>query len=206
MNIFLSAAIGILAFFIARGRDERNATAALIAINLFAYFLTSDLLEAYKSIIIEWGNSLLNIISNPATLVTSMFLHANIVHIALNMYALYIFGNILEKGLGSGRFLLIYMASGIFGNLLSLLISYLANSISIGVGASGAILGLFGFIMAYEYRITGKIGFSSIIVALFVLAGGFMPNVDVSAHVGGFVTGLIYGLISMRPERYEVVS
>ncbi|TDA36991.1 MAG: hypothetical protein DSO07_13065, partial [Thermoproteota archaeon] len=53
---------------------------------------------------------------------------------------------------------------------------------------------------------TGKIGFSSIIVALFVLAGGFMPNVDVSAHVGGFVTGLIYGLISMRPERYEVVS
>jgi rhomboid protease GluP len=206
MNIFLSAAIGILAFFIARGKDERNATAALIAINLFAYFLTSDLLEAYKSIIIKWGNSLLNIIPNPATLVTSMFLHANIVHIALNMYALYIFGNILEKGLGSGRFLLIYMASGIFGNLLSLLISYLANSISIGVGASGAILGLFGFIMAYEYRITGKIGFSSIIVALFVLAGGFMPNVDVSAHVGGFVTGLIYGLISMRPERYEVVS
>ena len=204
MNLILSSVIGISAFLIARGKEKRDITAALIAVNLFAYSLTSNLLEADESILIKWGNSLLNIESNPITLITSMFLHANIVHISLNMYALYIFGSMLEKGLGSERFLTMYFASGIVGNLLSLFISLLANSISIGVGASGAILGLFGFIMAYEYRITGKIGFSSILAALFVLAGGFMPNVDVSAHVGGFVTGLTYGLISMRPTRYEV--
>lgn len=203
MNIILSIALGTAAFFIARGRDGRDATAALIAVNIFAYSLTSNLIDAYESILMEWGNSLFNI-SNPITLITSMFLHANIVHIALNMYALYVFGSMLEKGLGPARFMLIYMASGIAGNLLSLIVSWLANSMSIGVGASGAILGLFGFVMAYEYRITGRIGFSSIIVALFVLAGGFMPNVDISAHIGGFVTGLAYGLISTRPYRHEV--
>ncbi len=204
MDPILSAAIGISTFLVIRGRDKKDMTAMLIAVNLFVYSLTSNLAEAYESILIEWGNSLLNAESNPITLITSMFLHANIIHILLNMYALYIFGSMLEKGLGPRRFLTIYMASGIAGNLLSLIVSLLTNSISIGVGASGAILGLFGFIMAYEYRITGRLGFSSILAAIFVLAGGFMPNVDVSAHVGGFATGLAYGLISMRPSRYGV--
>ena len=78
------------------------------------------------------------------------------------------------------------------------------DSMSVGVGASGAIMGLLGYMVAMEYRITGKLSSSTIFIALFVIFGGFSANVDVLAHAGGFSVGLIWGLLRRLRPAYTV--
>jgi rhomboid protease GluP len=70
---------------------------------------------------------------------TGMFLHANIIHLAFNMYALYVIGRQLESFLGKIKYIFIYLGSGVFGSLMSLALN---GGVVIGVGASGAIFGL----------------------------------------------------------------
>ena len=121
-----------------------------------------------------------------------MFVHANILHLVSNMYALYVIGPIIEKYYGKGKFLLIYLGSGIIGSLFSVVLTNYAS-----VGASGAIFGLFGALLyfGYKYRATLD-GFlrSSIIPTLLVnlLLGFMIPGIDVSAHLGGLIGGLLF--------------
>ncbi len=129
-------------------------------------------------------------------LLTSIFLHADIIHIACNMYALYVLGPIVERYYGKSKFLLIYFVSGLLGNLFSCLFM---SELTYSLGASGALFGLLGSIayFTYYYRATLQ-GFlrSQIIPTLLVnLAIGFMiPGIDISAHIGGLIGGI---LISM---------
>ena len=82
-------------------------------------------------------------------LVSAMFLHAGLWHIAFNAYALWIFGSIVEQELGRVRFLLIYFVTGIVASAASYAFGpYYA----VGVGASGAIFGIFGAFVTYNYR------------------------------------------------------
>ena len=85
-------------------------------------------------------------------LVTAMFLHASLLHIALNMIVLYWCGTVVERALGTWRFLLIYFVSGIAGSAGALLFS---GPFAVTVGASGAIYGIFGALLILEYRATG---------------------------------------------------
>jgi rhomboid protease GluP len=85
-------------------------------------------------------------------LVTSLFLHANLQHLCLNMFSLFIFGRMLEKPMGSARFLVLYMISGLFGGLASMVVHRLDES----VGASGAILGLVGFYLNLQLQLDKK--------------------------------------------------
>ncbi len=169
-----------------------EVTSALISINLGLYVMTAPgLLEANRFILFYFGSSGLYLLHGRYyTLITSMFLHANILHIGLNMYALYILGKVVELSLGRVKYLLMYFISGIVGNLLSAAL----DPRTVGVGASGAIMGLLGYMVAMEYRMTGKLSSSTIFIALFVIFGGFSANVDVLAHAGGFLVGLIWGL------------
>ncbi len=96
----------------------------------------------------------------------------------------------VELSLGRIKYLLMYFISGVVGNLLSAFL----DPRTVGVGASGAIMGLLGYMVAMEYRVTGKLSSSTIFIALFVIFGGFSANVDVMAHAGGFVVGLMWGL------------
>ena len=126
-------------------------------------------------------------------IITGMFLHANVVHLAFNMYALYILGKQLESFLGKFKYIIVYLGSGIFGSLLSLAIN---SGIVVGVGASGAIFGLIGSILCfgYYYRIyLGQVIRSQIMPLLvFNLAIGFMiSSIDVFAHIGGLVGGYL---------------
>ena len=82
-------------------------------------------------------------------LFTSMFLHANLIHLGLNAYALYLFGHTVERELGRLRFALIYLTSGLFAGAVSFALS---PPIGIAIGASGAIFGVFGAFFAYNYR------------------------------------------------------
>lgn len=129
-------------------------------------------------------------------LITSMFLHNGIAHLLLNMYALYILGPQLESFFGKFKFAIIYLISGIAGNLLSLLF---ISSNTVSVGASGAIFGLMGAMLyfGYHYRVyLGTVIKSQIIpiIVLNLLFGFMLDGINNFAHIGGLVGGI---LISM---------
>ncbi len=129
-------------------------------------------------------------------LITSMFLHGSIIHLGFNMYALYILGPVVERYYGKSKFLLIYFVSGILGNLFSCLF---ASELTYSLGASGAIFGLLGSIayFTYYYRATLQGLLKSQIIptiAANLLIGFMLPGIDVSAHIGGLVGGLLVSM------------
>ena len=140
----------------------------------------------------------------PWRLLTSMFLHAGLIHLALNCYVLYIVGNVIEQELGWQRLLVIYFVSGLFASAMSFTFGQavsLTGPLSPSVGASGAIFGLFGAFFAYNYRRrslafyaarTRSIGF--LIVINLVLSFSLSSFIDWRAHVGGLVAGLVLGV------------
>ena len=172
-----------------RNNEKPIVTMMLIFINVIVYLLS---LVDYNGILNNFANYYLYVQNGEYyRLITSMFVHANILHLLSNMYALYVVGPIIEKYYGKGKYLLIYLGSGIIGSLFSVVLTNYAS-----VGASGAIFGLFGALLyfGYKYRATLD-GFlrSSIIPTLLVnLILGFMiPGIDISAHLGGLIGGLL---------------
>lgn len=125
-------------------------------------------------------------------LATSIFLHIGIVHLIVNMYALYIIGRQLEGFLGKIKFLIVFIGSGIVGSLLSVVLHE-----AVSAGASGAIFGLLGSMLyfGYHYRLyLGAVLKTQIIpVIVLNLAIGIMfpLGIDNFAHIGGLVGGYL---------------
>jgi membrane associated rhomboid family serine protease len=134
----------------------------------------------------------------PWRMLTSVFVHSTgfFFHVLLNMYTLWIFGQILERMLGRGRFLSLYLLSGLAGSLGVL---YLADPYVAVVGASGAIFGLMGAFLIIQRKLGGNATQLLILLAINLVIG-FLPNVNIAwqAHVGGLVGGLIVGLIFVQ--------
>lgn len=125
-------------------------------------------------------------------LITSSFLHANLIHLFCNMYVLYIVGRQMESYLGKMKFLFVYLFSAITGNLLSI---YFAPDI-VSVGASGAIFGIFGSLLyfGYHYRVFLSTVLKSEIIPIIIfnlLIGMMLPGIDSAAHIGGLVGGIV---------------
>ena len=141
-------------------------------------------------------------------LFTAIFLHHDLVHLAFNGFGLFIFGRLVERVYGHWRFIVIFVITGLFGSVAS----YMANSIAIGAGASGAIFGVLGALVVYfatQNRALGKLGKQNLIAMMFIATIGLLhgwrtPGIDHLAHLGGFVAGLVLGLI-LGP-RYRVKS
>lgn len=142
-------------------------------------------------------------------LITATFLHADFFHLLFNMYALYLIGSQLEGFYGKTKYTLIYLVSGIFGSMLSLL--FLGPNWSLG--ASGAIFGLFGSLLyfGYHYRIylgtTIKTQILPIILINLVL-GFAIPGIDVMAHLGGLIGGILIsmavGIKNQTPKNEQI--
>jgi len=130
-------------------------------------------------------------------LFTSMFVHANLAHLANNMIFLLIFGLRAEELFTEKEYLAIYFVSGLFGNILTLLLGPRV----ISVGASGAIFGVFGACIIYIYQSIIAVAFYSII--LFMMSSG--AGVNVFAHFGGLVIGLLLGYYFAKMRRYNIV-
>ena len=130
-------------------------------------------------------------------LFTSMFVHANLAHLANNMIFLLIFGLRAEELFTEKEYLAIYFVSGLFGNILTLLLGPRV----ISVGASGAIFGVFGACIIYIYQSIIAVAFYSII--LFMMSAG--AGVNVFAHFGGLVIGLLLGYYFAKMRRYNIV-
>ena len=119
---------------------------------------------------------------------TSIFLHQTWFHLISNMIILYLYGSLIERHYKSYEFLLIYIASGLIGNLFSLILFPLDT---ISAGASGAIFGLIGtaFVLAARSndRVVLIIGLLYLIYFLIV---GFQPGINVWAHIFGLLGGI----------------
>ena len=136
----------------------------------------------------------------PWTFITSIFLHADFIHLLFNLFALFFFGIYLERIIGNGSFASLFIVSGIVGNVGYLLTSL--NPYIPAIGASGAIYGIIGTLaviapslLVYIYGfIPVPMALAAAIWVLIDIAGLFMPTgVAHGAHLGGMVVGLIYG-------------
>jgi membrane associated rhomboid family serine protease len=121
-------------------------------------------------------------------LVTAMFLHASILHIAFNMYVLWAIGTPVEQYLGRIRYIGLYFVSGLAGSAGGLL---QAPHTPI-LGASGAIFGVLGAMMIIEWQITGRLaGQAMSLIAINLVLSFVIPNVSWGGHVGGLIGGVL---------------
>jgi membrane associated rhomboid family serine protease len=131
-------------------------------------------------------------------LVTAAFLHGSFLHIAFNMYVLFALGPTLERILGHGRYLTLYVLAALGGGVASYAFSDV-NTLS--VGASGAIFGLMGALVVAGRRLRYDITQVLILLVINVAIGFLSPGVDWRAHLGGLVTGAAVAAIMVYPAR-----
>lgn len=186
------------------------STYILIGINVLAF---AWLAFQQQSLMMDNNEDVLAILHaganlNPFTLggqpwriITSMFLHFGIIHLLVNMYALYVLGTSLEPALGTTRFLLVYFFCGIAAGLASLVFNIFAPS----AGASGALFGLFGYRLGAEiigsFHDRQKLLSIFINFVVFVVINALIAtsvNVDMAGHVGGFLGGLLLATFHFR--------
>lgn len=123
-------------------------------------------------------------------LLTSAFLHAGLLHIAFNMYALYLFGPFVERALGTWRFIVAYLTMAVFA---SVFVYVLTDPVIVTIGASGAVFGLFG--MAMIFLLKAKQDISTLLVLLVINAFlSLRGGISWQGHLGGFVIGCLLGL------------
>ena len=187
------------------------ATVALVAANVlvFAAMLANGagLWHSPNHVQLAWGAGF-----GPATkdgqwwrLGTAMFLHFGLVHLGMNMWALWDGGRLVERLYGSLRFAGIFLASGLTGNLLSLII---AADRAVSGGASGAIFGIYGALLVWLWRERRTVhptefrwlfGGAALFSAATIGLGLLIPGIDNAAHIGGRVSGALLGAAAARP-------
>ncbi len=139
-------------------------------------------------------------------LFTALFLHANLLHLAMNSAGLWIFGSAVEKTMGHWRVLAIFLVAGVLGNLAS---AFQAHY-DVAIGASGGIFGIIGAFVVSVWRLRSPMYFAlrrrlllvlALMVACDFTIGGLEPQVDNLAHIGGFVAGILIALLLYPPRR-----
>lgn len=183
------------------------ATTGIIIINalIFAYGMLSqtqnDIIAQYGFIPNELFHSNYPVSDSILRMFTSMFIHANIAHIAFNLFALAYMGGFAERSIGIPRFIMLYIVAGLGGALLhGVVASYIfSNGNSILIGASGAISGVLGVAAALG-DMRGYYWLA--IQVLYVFIGSFASlSIAFMAHVGGFITGLFLTKAMVHLER-----
>ena len=119
-------------------------------------------------------------------LLTAAFLHAGLLHLATNMFALITVGPQIEAALGRTRYVALYLLAALGGSTLSFLVS---SPSTVGVGASGAIFGLFGAFYVLVRRVGGDTGPVVGLIVINLVITFVFPQIDWRAHLGGLVTG-----------------
>ena len=190
----------------APGRSDAPASYALIALCVAAFVAEiaggggAASLEGGGTVIREgglFGPSVAE--GEPYRIVTSAFLHAGFLHLALNMFALYILGTLLEPSIGTARFVGIYVVSILAGSFGALVLD--PNEIT--VGASGGIFGLMAaaFLIARDRgldALASQVGFFVIINLVFTFS---IPGISIGGHLGGLVGGGLAALLVTMLER-----
>ena len=140
----------------------------------------------------------------PWTFLTAGFLHGGIMHLALNMYALWAMGQFLERSLGPARFAAIYFVSMLGGHTAVYVLadpmgySWLTGT----VGASGGVFGLFAAAFIVNRRMGGQVAQIGVLIALNLVITFTVPNISWQGHLGGLLLGaaLTAGMYALRPK------
>ncbi len=148
--------------------------------------------------LVQWGSNVsgLTLYGEPWRLFSSLFIHAGLSHLLLNMFSLWLLGLLVEDRVGPLRMVLVYLASGVGGGLASL---WWHSSGINSVGASGAIFGLYGLLLALlvsKKLVLDKSDRRAMLglvlyLVLSNLISGLTGNIDNAAHLGGLLTGLL---------------
>ncbi len=183
-----------------------------IVIYLISAFLSGDLVDMDLETLVHMGA-----LFGPLTvleeqwwrLFTAMFLHGGMTHLLMNMFSLYIVGRAAQMYFDTKPYVSIYLFSGLVGGLVSLYM----HPVSVGVGASGAIFGIFGalagFFLAHRDKIASHskafMKDFSIIIGINLVIGFSIESVDVSAHIGGLVVGVVGGFLLSKSPKFFVL-
>ncbi len=134
-------------------------------------------------------------------MLTAVFLHGGILHLLMNAYALWIFGPVFEREIGRVKFLMVFLTTGVFASAASY--AFASEPTQVSVGASGAIFGVVGAFVAYNYRhrelavaaarLRGLVPF---LILNVIFAFSLNSLIDWRAHLGGFVAGLVAGVVA----------
>jgi rhomboid protease GluP len=189
-------------------------TRAIVFLNIAIVALTvyggAGLVQPNGEVLVRWGTNYgpLTLDGEWWRLFTSMFLHFGVLHIALNMWALWDLGQLTEKLYGSAHFLVMYVFAGVAGSLASLYVHPNVNS----AGASGAIFGVLGALIAFtvnpKTRIPAGIAAAhrnsaGVFLAYNLINGFINPVIDNAAHIGGLIGGFAMGWVLARPVNLE---
>jgi rhomboid protease GluP len=192
-------------------RRRIPVTLTLVAANIGVFLVMllfgAGLWHSSNEVQFAWGANF-----GPATkdgewwrLGSALFLHFGLFHLAMNMASLLDGGRLVERMFGPLRFILIYFVSGLSGNLLSLIVQ---GDRAISGGASGAIFGVYGALIAFVWQQRATLEHSEflrlfwgacVFAAITIFLGFQIPGIDNGAHIGGFVAGLLAGAALVRP-------
>lgn len=157
-----------------------------------------------SQILLKYGANLDILVKNGEyyRLFTCIFLHIGIMHLICNMYSLYVIGREVESLFGKVKYIIIFILSGIFGSIMS--IAFTHNTIS--AGASGAIFGLLGALLYFgiNYRTYLGEAIKRTIIPIIVvnlIIGFFAEGIDLAAHIGGLVGGVLVSMMVGIPDK-----
>lgn len=174
-------------------------SATLVIINVIVFLIctfTGDMLYNIGRLDI-WG---VLVQKQYLRILWAMFLHNDINHIFNNMLILFFLGAMIEKEVGHIRYAIFYFLSGIGGNVLSLFSKVMTNDMAGSIGASGAVFGLDGVLLAMvlfsNRHMENVTPIRVLLMILYSLYSGFTgSNVDNAAHIGGLLTGFAAGIL-----------
>jgi len=196
--------------FMMKRRSLLSPTIILVVANVLVYICTSlvggSFIETDYEVMRTFGQYNLNVFEGHYwQLISSMFVHADIIHLGLNMLFLLIFGLRTEELFTTEEYFFVYMLSGIAGNIMTL---FLMSPYTVSVGASGAIFGMYGAGLIYMRKTVGQSIAGALLYAFLLLMLSTGAGVNIVAHFGGLATGLIigYALAKSRQDKYWIES
>ena len=182
-----------------------SPTIVLATANILVYIYTSvvggDFIVTNTNVLIQIGQLNISVINGAYwQLLTSIFVHVDILHIVLNTLFLIIFGLRAEELFKTEEYFLIYILSGLSGSILTL---YFMSPYTLSAGASGAIFGMYGAGIIYMRKQLGQSIIGALLYSFLFLMLSTGTGVNVIAHFGGLASGLIIGYILAKTRRYE---
>ena len=182
------------------GRLTSSSTVTITLIGICVAIFVVQFLVGVNAVASNWGMWPAAVAVNDEwyRLLTSVFLHGSWLHLAFNMYVLFVLGPPLERLLGHVRFLALFLIAGLGGAVASFSFSTI-NTVS--VGASGAIFGLMGALVVAGRHLRADITQVLVLIGINVVIGFIAPGVDWRAHLGGLVTGAAVAFVFSKAPR-----
>lgn len=193
-----------------------NVTLLIVAINLIFFLVLLSLAYYDEEMVYSFALQPASAFQRPWTFLTSMFSHVILAHLFVNMVSLFFVGSFLEKLIGKKRYIIFYLVSGLVAGLLFVLLAFAFNKDinAYAVGASGALFGLAGLLAVLTPKLPVLVFFvipmPMWLAMIFLLFGLWLISwlaglpIGNTAHLGGAITGLVYGFWLRHKYRKKV--